>query len=195
LRAHYQLEVGLAQRLMEAPRAQRLSGYGVVYDELFAGVPDHPQRTRLHNGDRSYLEAQLRALRPHLGEAQIFLEIGAGDCRLCFAVSRLVRRVVAVDVSDRLLDADQTPGNSRLRCPTARAFRSRPKASMSRTAISSWSTCIPTMRWSSSATSAEHSSLRAFYCCVTPNRISGPHDISVYFDSAARGLHLKEYSI
>jgi hypothetical protein len=32
------------------------------------------------------------------------------------------------------------------------------------------------------------------YCCVTPNRISGPHDISVYFDTVAQGLHLKEYS-
>jgi len=32
------------------------------------------------------------------------------------------------------------------------------------------------------------------YYCITPSRISGPHDISVYFDSVARGLHLKEYS-
>ena len=32
------------------------------------------------------------------------------------------------------------------------------------------------------------------YCCITPSRVSGPHDISVYFDTVARGLHLKEYS-
>lgn len=32
------------------------------------------------------------------------------------------------------------------------------------------------------------------YYCVTPSRISGPHDISVYFDTVAQGLHLKEYS-
>jgi hypothetical protein len=36
--------------------------------------------------------------------------------------------------------------------------------------------------------------LQGVYCCVTPNRTSGPHDISVYFDSRPRGLHLKEYS-
>jgi SAM-dependent methyltransferase len=32
------------------------------------------------------------------------------------------------------------------------------------------------------------------YMCVTPNRLSGPHDISGYFDDVAQGLHLKEYS-
>lgn len=31
------------------------------------------------------------------------------------------------------------------------------------------------------------------YLCITPNRISGPHDVSVHFDSEAAGLHLKEY--
>jgi hypothetical protein len=88
LRAHYQLEMGLARRLMEAPKAQRLSAYGLVYDELFAGVPGHPQHTRLQNDDRGHVEAQLRALRRHLGEAQVLLEIGAGDCRLSFTVCR-----------------------------------------------------------------------------------------------------------
>jgi hypothetical protein len=30
--------------------------------------------------------------------------------------------------------------------------------------------------------------------CVTPNRTSGPHDISSYFDDVATGFHLKEYT-
>jgi len=29
---------------------------------------------------------------------------------------------------------------------------------------------------------------------VTPNRLSGPHDISQHFDRVASGLHLKEYT-
>jgi SAM-dependent methyltransferase len=32
------------------------------------------------------------------------------------------------------------------------------------------------------------------YVCVTPNRVSGPHDISRHFDDIATGLHLREYS-
>jgi SAM-dependent methyltransferase len=33
------------------------------------------------------------------------------------------------------------------------------------------------------------------YVCVTPNRLTGPHDISLYFDETACGFHLKEYTM
>ena len=32
------------------------------------------------------------------------------------------------------------------------------------------------------------------YFCVTPNSLNGPHDVSKYFDTVARGFHLKEYT-
>jgi SAM-dependent methyltransferase len=32
------------------------------------------------------------------------------------------------------------------------------------------------------------------YICLTPNRLTGPHDISCYFDTVATGFHLKEYT-
>lgn len=33
------------------------------------------------------------------------------------------------------------------------------------------------------------------YVVFTPNRLSGPHDISRYFTNTAEGLHLKEYTV
>jgi hypothetical protein len=33
------------------------------------------------------------------------------------------------------------------------------------------------------------------YFCVTPNRMSGPHDISQHFDREATGFHLHEYRL
>ena len=33
------------------------------------------------------------------------------------------------------------------------------------------------------------------YFCVTPSRLNGPHDVSKYFDTVARGFHLKEYTV
>ena len=33
-----------------------------------------------------------------------------------------------------------------------------------------------------------------YYVCITPNRLTGPHDISRDFEESATGLHLKEYS-
>jgi len=32
------------------------------------------------------------------------------------------------------------------------------------------------------------------YICITPNRLTGPHDISAAFDDRPRGFHLREYS-
>ena len=43
---HYRVELELAGRLRAAPRAERLSLYGPLYDELFRRVPNHPQLTR-----------------------------------------------------------------------------------------------------------------------------------------------------
>ena len=33
------------------------------------------------------------------------------------------------------------------------------------------------------------------YVCLTPNRVSGPHDVSAHFDDVATGFHLKEYTV
>ena len=32
------------------------------------------------------------------------------------------------------------------------------------------------------------------YICITPNRLSGPHDVSAAYDTVATGFHLKEYT-
>jgi hypothetical protein len=32
------------------------------------------------------------------------------------------------------------------------------------------------------------------YYCITPNRFTGPHDVSRFFDDVATGFHLREYS-
>jgi ubiquinone/menaquinone biosynthesis C-methylase UbiE len=31
------------------------------------------------------------------------------------------------------------------------------------------------------------------YVCKTPNKVTGPHDISTYFDDVATGFHMREY--
>ena len=42
-----------------------------------------------------------------------------------------------------------------------------------------------------------HRALRAGgrYVCLTPNRHTGPHDVSAYFDDEPTGLHLREYTM
>jgi SAM-dependent methyltransferase len=194
LRAHYDLEVQLARRLMNAPKAQRASAYRLVYDELLAGIPDHPQHARRQSADRAHVDAQLRELRRLLGNAETFLEIGAGDCRVSFAVCGLVRRVIAVDLSDRLVSHEQAPAN----------FSFVPADGTS-IPVAAGSVCVAYSHQliehlhpddALEQLKSVHRALRrgGVYYCVTPSRITGPHDISGYFDDVARGLHLREYT-
>jgi hypothetical protein len=32
------------------------------------------------------------------------------------------------------------------------------------------------------------------YLCRTPSKVSGPHDVSMFFGDVARGMHMQEYS-
>jgi SAM-dependent methyltransferase len=194
LRAHYDLEVELAQRLRNAPKTERPSVYQAVYDELFAALPDHPQRTRAQGDDHRHLEAQLSRLRPYLGKSQVFLEIGAGDCRLALAVSKLVRHAIAVDVSDQLGKLDEAPENFSFVLSDGTSI---PTASGS--VDVAYSNQLMEHLHPEDALEQLANIYRVLkhdgvYYCITPNRLSGPHDISAYFDTVARGLHLKEYS-
>jgi len=194
LRAHYDLEVQLARRLMNASKAQRPSIYRLVYDDLFAGVPDHPQHSRRHLDDRAHVEVQLRDLHRHLGKARTFMEIGAGDCRLSFAVCKLVHRVIAVDVSDQLVNLDQAPENFSFVLSDGTSI---PVSAGSVDVAYSYQLMEhlhPDDALEQLANIYRALKRDSVYYCVTPSRVSGPHDISVYFDTVAQGLHLKEYS-
>ncbi|MGH6904350.1 MAG: class I SAM-dependent methyltransferase [Geminicoccaceae bacterium] len=194
LRAHYELEVQLARRLMNAPKAQRLSTYGAVYAELFAGVPDHPQRARRQTDERGHVDAQLRELHRHLGKAKVFLETGAGDCRLAFAVCAQVGRVVAVDVCDQLVNLEHAPENFSFALSDGTSIPVPPGSVDVAYSNQLMEHLHPEDALEQLANIHRALKPGSVYYCITPSRISGPHDISVYFESVSRGLHLKEYS-
>ena len=109
---HYRVELELASRLRQAPRAERLSLYGSLYDELFRRVPNHPQLTR------KVSEAERRAasnnkfalLSRFINRDTVFLEIGAGDCAFTLAVAdRGARKCYALDVSREILSGVNDP--------------------------------------------------------------------------------------
>jgi SAM-dependent methyltransferase len=196
LREHYEIERELASRLRSASRAERRSLYASLYDELFRRVPNHPQLTRrLTPGDiRSRIDRQVRVLGRFLGPGSVFLEVGPGDCTLAFEVARRVKKVYAVDVSAEITRTATCPPNFEL--------------------ILSDGCSIPVPEGSVDVAYSNqlmehlhpddaleqlgnlHRAIRpgGVYVCVTPNRLSGPHDVSRSFDPVARGLHLKEYT-
>jgi SAM-dependent methyltransferase len=193
---HYVVEKELATRLRMATQNERAHLYASAYEELFKRVPDHPQLTRKTSPEQQAgrIRYQLRLLQPWLTPQTTFLEIGAGDCALSFAVAPLVTHAYAVDVSETITRAAATPKNFTL--------------------LLSKGTNIPlpegriTLAYSNQLMEHLHPddaldqladiyrslALGGTYVCVTPNRLTGPHDISRYFDETATGFHLKEYT-
>jgi len=196
LRQHYEVEKELANRLRRSKRSERATMYSQVYDELFQRVPNHPQWTKRGTERReTVLAGQLRLLQPFLTTETAFLEVGAGDCALTLAVAPLVRKAYALEVTEELTRGLPPTENFQLLL------------------YNGIDVPLPdhSIDLAYSFQLIEHihpddvfDQLRelyrvlkpgGIYYCITPNRLSGPHDISRCFDRQASGLHLKEYSI
>jgi SAM-dependent methyltransferase len=190
--AHYKLERELSDRLRAAPREQRSSVYTAVYTELFTSLPDHPQRAeRGHDADD--VRMQIRKLDPFLTPDSTFLEIGCGDSSLTFAAARRVAMAYGVDVTDALVDFAVAPPNFKL-LKTSGIEIPLPDASIDLAYSHQFLEHIHP----DDAKDQVREVYRVLkfggrYLCITPSRLTGPHDISCFFNYDARGLHLKEY--
>lgn len=196
IREHYLVEKELAARLKRADPADRGALYARLYDELFERIPHHTQlqRKTTPSEQAASIDNQLKLLRRWLVPQTTFLEIGAGDCSLSFAVAPLVTHAYAVDVSETITRSMNKPRNFTL--------------------LLSNGTDIPvpdgriTLAYSNQLMEHLHPddalaqlveihrslAVGGTYICVTPNRLTGPHDVSRYFDDVATGFHLKEYT-
>lgn len=197
LHQHYQVERELADRLRRAGKEQRRTLYSEVYDELFKRVPLHPQHTNKASPERLAADVaeKMQIVAPFLKPDSVFLEVGPGDCEFARAVAEKAARVLAIDVSDEITRRRTLPANLQL--------------------VLSDGSSIPVPRGSVNVAYSnqlmEHlhpddalDQLRGLYdalapggvyICITPSRLTGPHDISFAFDREATGFHLKEYTV
>lgn len=191
---HYRVEKELADRLRHATAEERIHLYGQVYDELFRRVPDHPQLYRKNNDGAARAGTALALLSPFLHRGATFLEVGAGDCAVSFAVARRVAKVYAVDVSEVVTASGARPANFELRLSDGRSIPV-PPASVD----IAYSNQLIEHLHPDDALAQTRNILQALrpggaYLCTTPHPYTGPHDISFHFDEEATGLHLKEYT-
>jgi SAM-dependent methyltransferase len=196
LRRHYEIEVELADRLRSCAPDARKGLYQAVYNELFRRVPDHPQNARKQDpaSQEAATTRQLRLLRNFLRPDSIYLEIGAGDCYLPRQIAREVRHVYAIDVSDVIATGDECPVNFDLVLSDGVAIDVPPA-----TVNVAYSNQLMEHLHPDDADQQLRQIVQALapggvYACITPHRFAGPHDISSYFDTEARGFHLKEYT-
>jgi SAM-dependent methyltransferase len=194
--AHYEVEKELATRLRDSTRAQRQQLYNQVYDEMYRRVPDHPMLAR-----KLAPEAQIAAARKRLGllrrflsPTSTFLEIGAGDCAVSREIAPHVAKVVAVEVSEEIAHSADLPDNASLVISDGIDI---PVADGSiDVALSDqlMEHLHPDDALDQLANIYRALAPGGIYVCITPSRISGPHDISMHFDEVATCFHLREYS-
>jgi SAM-dependent methyltransferase len=195
LMAHYLVEKELSDRLRDANREQRRSLYPLVYDELFRRVADHPQLKNKSAGhSRSEVRTLQKLLRPYLRSHQTFLEVGAGDCALASEIARLVSKVYAVDVSAAIADNAKLPANVELLLSdgcTVPCPANGVDVAFSNQVMEHLHPDDAELQLRDIYDGLKPGGL---YICLTPNRLAGPHDISMFFDETATGFHLKEYT-
>lgn len=197
VREHYEIEVELAHKLKTAPREDRRHLYSSLYNELFQRVPHHPQLTRKASPQSSAqsIKAQMQFLQPFLKKDATFLEVGPGDCSLSIEVAKIVRQAYAVDVSDEITKDLAAPKNFQLIISDGCSIP---------VADSSVDVVYSNQLMEHLHPDDAHEQLKnihkalapgGIYICITPNSLTGPHDISRYFDHTSQGFHLKEYTI
>lgn len=197
IRDHYLIERELALQLRSATKAERRNLYTSLYDELFQRVPDHPQLT-LKKDERSRrreVNDRLRLLRRYLRSEASFLEIGPGDCALSIGAARQVRRVVAVDVSREIGAGVRLLKNLELAISDGCSIPVSPGSVNIAYSDQLMEHLHPDDALEQLDNIYQALAPRGVYVCITPNRLSGPHDVSRYFDEDATGFHLREYTV
>jgi SAM-dependent methyltransferase len=192
------IERELADRLRSASRADRRKLYSQIYDELFRRIPHHPQlsiKEQPPEQATAKVLATARFLQSLAPSEIVFLEVGPGDCQLAMEMATKAQRVYAIDVSDEITRTDRTPENFRLVLSDGSSIPV-PAESVDL----AYSDQLMEHLHPEDAREQLRNIYRALkpggqYFCVTPNRLSGPHDVSGYFDDLATGLHLQEYTI
>lgn len=194
LEEHYQIEKELANKLRKASREERDILYASLYDELFQRVPSHQQLTSESSSHAKTVAHRLKFLHRFLHKNSVFLEVGAGDCAVAFAIARLVKKVYAVEVSEETQKSLIYPQNFELILFNGFDFPLPENCINVAYSDQVMEHIHPDDALEQLQNIYKLLTSGGIYICVTPNRLSGPHDISKYFDVVASGFHLKEYT-
>jgi SAM-dependent methyltransferase len=197
IREHYEIEKQLARRLFDSTPQARKTLYTVVYDELFQKVPHHPQLDTKASPEyqATKVARELRRLRGFLHKDSQFMEIGPGDCALSRAVAPLVKRVYAIDVSNEITKGLNLPPNFELILSDGSSVPVPPESIDVAYSNQLMEHLHPDDAFEQLQNIYKALAPKGIYLCITPNRLSGPHDVSRYFDAVATGFHLREYTV
>jgi SAM-dependent methyltransferase len=197
VKVHYDIEKELAAKLRHASAEERKRLYTSVYDELYQRLPNNSMLVRQLSPESAawVVNQRLQLLSAFLKPETRFLEVGPGDCRLALAVAERVQKVYAVDVTTEFKQDLDCPENFELVISDGCSI-SVPEQTID---LAYSHQLMEHLHPEDALTQLEniYRSLApgGAYICITPNRLSGPHDVSKHFDEIASGLHLHEYTV
>ena len=189
---HFILERDLAAQLKNASAESRSQLYNQLYDELFAKLPSHPRHRQRHDDDHA--EKQVAILRRLVPKDAVFLEIGAGDCRVSLMMAQHCRATIALDVAEPIDIQSEPPPNFQFRLTDGILI---PLESVAVDFV--YSNQLMEHLHPRDAPPQLQEINRVLrpggcYFCITPTKLTGPHDISRFFHDEPLGFHLKEYT-
>jgi hypothetical protein len=197
LREHFEIERALARKLRDASsRDERRRLYGEVYRERSERIAHHPlvRLAEDTTARAASIAPQVRLLRRFLTPEGCFLEVGAGDGAVTRAVAPHVKSALALDVTDALFRPET---DDKLEFRVFDGFDlGLPSRSIDVAYSHDVAEHLHKDDMIEQSASVRHALVEGgVYICVTPNRLSGPHDISQYFSKMAEGFHLHEYTV
>ncbi|HVE55362.1 MAG TPA: class I SAM-dependent methyltransferase [Pyrinomonadaceae bacterium] len=196
IREHYEIEKQIAERLRSSSAEQRKNLYTEAYDELFKRVPHHPLLNNYSPAEKAkQIAKEVRSLQLFVNENTIYLEIGPGDCALAFEIAKQVKKVYAIDVSNEITKNADKPANFELIISDGSDIPVPPESVDVAFSNQLMEHLHPDDSFAQLKNVFRALKTGGVYFCITPNRLSGPHDVSRNFDAVAAGLHLKEYTV
>lgn len=192
IKDHYELEKKLASKLMNSTKEERGKLYNEVYDEIYTKVPYLlPMQIEV---SKEKMNNDLRFVKHFINKNTKYLELGPGNCLFAFAICKIAESVTAVDVSEKVTENKNVPQNFHLVISDGTSIPVPPNSIDIAYSNQLMEHLHPDDAIEQLKNIYQALSKNGLYICRTPNRLSGPHDISKYFDEVATGFHLKEYT-
>ncbi len=192
-RAHYELEKKLAGRIRSSAAENRKEVTLAAYRELYEKLPWHVSRNKTDDEVRFEEGYKASFLHPLLKPGFRVLELGCGSGRTIAGLAEKVREGIGIDAT---LVKSQTglPANIRLLEDDVRDISLNEGDFDLIFSFHLLEHLHPDDLPMHLRSINRHLRKGGTLFILTPHAVTGPHDISRYFDDVATGFHLKEYT-
>jgi ubiquinone/menaquinone biosynthesis C-methylase UbiE len=194
-RAQYELERTLRRRILDSPPQQRAQAVSQAYQELFRTFPEHSAFQETPQTRRAFGQRQAGMIAPFVRPGQQVLEVGCGRGDALAALAARGGACTGTEPSQEMIDLCRQYEGIDFRIGTAEQLAFPPESFdlvFSMQVLEHLHPDDVPLHFTEAFRVLRHGGIVAV---ETPNRRTGPQDISRGFSRTADGLHLKEWTV